>query len=259
MQLCVSNCVSLLLAGSILFVAGCSDGSNDGPASLDESLAKIEAARKDAAWGKAAAQVPAVPEAPEVTPNMPQLTLPKLDESGHEPQKGTFTVKVESSAGDFTILVHRDWAPIGAERFYRLVKDGYYDECRFFRVLPGFMVQFGMHGDPAVHKAFDQSIKDDPVTQSNKRSYVTFATAGANSRTTQIFISYGDNSYLDSDGFAPFGQVIEGMENVDAIESKHGESPDQGSIERGGNAFLQQSFPELDFVKKMSIVTETAE
>ena len=255
MRLYVSLCVVLLIAGSLLSVAGCSDGGDDGPASLDDSLAKIENARKGEALIKAAAQTPPPAGAPKVA----RPTVPPLDEVGSEPQKGTFTVKVESSAGDFTIEVHRDWAPIGAERFYQLVKAGYYDECRYFRVVPGFMVQFGMNGDPAVQQEWDRKITDDPVTQSNKRGFVTFATSGADSRTTQIFINFGNNESLDGQGFAPFGRVTEGMENVDAIESKYGESPGQGSIESGGNAYLQQSFPDLDSVKKMSIVSETAE
>ena len=253
MRLYVSHCVVLLIAGSMLSVVGCSDGGADGPASLDDSLAKIENARKTTAWSKAAAQAPAS------TPKVARPTVPPLDEARSEPQKGTFTVKVESSAGDFTIEVHRDWAPIGAERFYQLVKAGYYNECRYFRVVPGFMVQFGMNGDPAVQREWDRNIRDDAVTESNKRGYVTFATSGPDSRTTQIFINFGDNSSLDGQGFAPFGKVIEGMENVDAIESKYGESPGQGSIESGGNAYLQQSFPDLDFVKKMSILSEVAE
>lgn len=253
MRLDFSICVVLLVAGSALSVTGCSDGGTDGPATLDDSLAKIEKARKDPAWSKPAAKTPAV------TPQSGPLSAPTLEEARSGPQKGTFTVKAESSAGDFTIAVHRDWAPIGAERFYQLVKAGYYDECRYFRVVPGFMVQFGMNGDPAVQREWDRYIEDDPVSQSNKRSYVTFATSGANSRTTQIFINFDDNASLDPQGFAPFGMVIEGMENVDAINPKYGESPDQGSIKSSGNAYLQQSFPELDFVKKMSIVSETPE
>ena len=244
----LSLCGILLIAGSVLSVAGCSDGGTDGPASLDESLAKLGKAQKDAELKAVASQKPS--DVPQSEPE---------EQVGDEPHKGIFTVKVESSAGDFTIEVHREWAPVGAERFYQLVKAGYYDECRFFRVVPGFMVQFGMHGDPAVHQQWDRNIKDDSVTQSNKRSYVTFATSGPDSRTTQIFINFNDNSSLDGQGFAPFGKVIEGMENVDAIDSKYGESPDQGSIKGSGNAYLQQSFPDLDYVKKMSIVSESPE
>lgn len=249
----LSICIVLLVAGSMLSVAGCSDGGDDGPVSLDDSLASIEKARKDAEWSKVAAELPAG------TPQSTPLTPPPLVATGDEPQKGIFTVKVESSAGDYTIEVHREWAPVGAERFYQLVKAGYYDECRYFRVVPDFMVQFGMNGDPAVQREWERNIKDDPVTQSNMRSYVTFATSGPDRRTTQIFINYGDNSRLDPDGFAPFGKVIEGMENVDAINPMYGESPQQPSIGSGGNAYLQRSFPELDFVKKMSILSETVE
>ena len=248
MRRSLSLCGILLIAGSVLSLAGCSDGGNDGPASLDESLARLDKAKKDAELKATASQKPA-----DVPPSKSE------EPAGDEPQKGIFTVKVESSAGDFTIEVHRDWAPVGAERFYQLVKAGYYDECRFFRVVPGFMVQFGMHGDPAVQAQWERNIRDDSVTQSNKRSYVTFATSGPDSRTTQIFINFNDNSSLDGQGFAPFGKVIEGMENVDAIDSKYGESPNQGRIKGGGNAYLQQSFPDLDFVKKMSIVSESAE
>jgi cyclophilin family peptidyl-prolyl cis-trans isomerase len=249
----LSLCIVLLAAGSMLSVTGCSDGGDDGQVSLDDSLASIEKARKDAEWSKAAAALPA--DTPQSTP----LTAPSLEASGDEPQKGTFTVKVESSAGDYTIEVHRDWAPIGAERFYQLVKAGFYDECRYFRVVPGFMVQFGLNGDPAVQRQWERKIQDDTVTQSNKKGYVTFATSGKDSRTTQIFINFDDNSFLDAQDFAPFGMVIDGMQNVDAINSKYGETPDQGSIQSSGNAYLQQSFPELDFVKKMSIVSETTE
>lgn len=253
----LSLCIVLLVSGSLLSAAGCSDGGDDGELSLDDSLASIEKARKDAELSKAAAGSPA--RNPQSAPLASPLAAPPFEEGGDEPQQGTFTVKVESSAGDYTIEVHREWAPIGAERFYQLVKAGFYEECRYFRVLPGFMVQFGMNGNPAVQQQWDRNIQDDPVTQSNKQGYVTFATSGADSRTTQVFINFGDNSFLDSQGFAPFGKVIEGMEHVDAINSKYGESPDQGSIKADGNAYLQRSFPELDFVKKMSVVSETKE
>ena len=119
------------------------------------------------------------------------------------------------------------------------------------------MVQFGMNGDPSMQQQWDRNIDDDTVTQSNKRSYVTFATSGPNSRTTQLFINFGDNASLDGQGFAPFGKVIEGMEHVDAINAEYGESPQQGSIKSNGNAYLNQEFPKLDYIKKMSIVSET--
>ncbi|MCA9034063.1 MAG: peptidylprolyl isomerase [Planctomycetaceae bacterium] len=177
------------------------------------------------------------------------------DEGTNVPQEGTFKVKFESTAGDFVIEVNREWAPIGAQRFYDLVKSGFYDECRFFRVVPDFMVQFGLNGDPAINGQWDRNLKDDPVKQSNERGFITFAkTALPNSRTTQVFINFKANTFLDSDGFAPFGEVIEGMENVDAIYSGYGEKPDQGRIQSSGNEYLKGSFPNLDYVKKATII-----
>ena len=172
-----------------------------------------------------------------------------------------FRVRFETSEGDFVIEVHRDWAPGGAERFHRLVRDGYYDGVRFFRVISGFMAQFGIHGDPRVSALWrDRRIPDDPVRQSNTRGMVTFATAGPNSRTTQVFINYGDNSRLDGMGFSPFGRVVEGMDVVDRLYSAYGEGaprgrgPDQGRIQAEGNAYLERAFPELDYVKRATIV-----
>ena len=128
----------------------------------------------------------------------------------------TYRVKFDTSKGPFVIEVHRDWAPNGADRFYNLVKNGFFDDARFFRVVEGFMVQFGINGDPKVSAVWREArIKDDPVRISNKRTFVTFATAGPNTRTTQVFINFGDNHNLDSQGFAPFGQVVSGMKVVE--------------------------------------------
>jgi peptidyl-prolyl cis-trans isomerase A (cyclophilin A) len=152
------------------------------------------------------------------------------------------------------VQVTRAWAPKGADRFYNLVKNGYYDNSRFFRVIPHFMVQFGINGDPKIQSAWRQAnITDDPVTQSNTRGFITFATAGRNSRTTQVFINYRDNSRLDADGFAPFGQVISGMEVVDKINPEYRERPEQPLIQSQGNAYLDKEFPKLDYIKKASI------
>jgi len=238
--------ILLLIFSSILSFCGCSEAEKK--ESPEEVLAKMEKLRSEKSWEKP------VPPQPPANPG-----IAPTDPSGFAPAKGTFTVKVEASTGDFTIEVNRAWAPIGAERFYQLVKSSYFDECRFFRVVPGFMVQFGMNGDPSVQQQWDRNINDDTVTQSNKRSYVTFATSGPNSRTTQLFINFGDNASLDGQGFAPFGKVIEGMEHVDAINAEYGESPQQGSIKNNGNAYLNQEFPKLDYIKKMSIVSETKE
>lgn len=168
-----------------------------------------------------------------------------------------YKASFETSAGTFVVEVHRDWAPIGADRFYNLVKSGFFENVRFFRVIPGFMVQFGMHGDPAVGAAWrTAAIKDDPVKQSNKRGYITFATAGPNTRTTQIFINFADNASLDGQGFAPFGQVVSGMDVVDKLNASYGARPgdDQGNIAAGGNAYLEKTYPKLDLIKKATIV-----
>ena len=186
--------------------------------------------------------------------------------SGTAPESAapeTFRARFETSAGDFVIAVRRDWAPHGADRFYNLVKSGYYDGVRFFRVIPGFMAQFGIHGDPQVSATWrERSIPDDPVRQSNARGMVTFATAGPNTRTTQVFINYRDNAGLDGQGFAPFGQVVEGMEVVDRLFAGYGEGaprgrgPDQGRIQAEGNAYLEREFAKLDYVKRATVVTQ---
>jgi len=172
----------------------------------------------------------------------------------------TYKAKFDTSKGVFEIEVHRDWAPAGADRFYNLVKNGFFDNARFFRVVSGFMVQFGIHGDPNVSAQWRQArIPDDPVKQSNSRGMVTFATAGPNTRTTQVFINFADNARLDGMGFAPFGKVVSGMNVVDSLYSGYGEGapsgmgPDQGRMQQEGNAYLMKNFNKLDFIKKATI------
>ena len=171
-----------------------------------------------------------------------------------EKAPATYKVRLDTSAGPVVIQVTRDWAPLGADRFYNLVKHGFYDGVRFFRVIPGFMAQGGMNGDPAIQKIWGRNnINDDPVKQSNKRGFVTFAKTGApNSRSTQIFINYANNANLDAQGFAPFGEVISGMEVVDKFEA-YKNVPDQGLITAEGNAYLQRDYPKLTFIKKATI------
>jgi len=188
--------------------------------------------------------------APTPPPPTPDAAAPK-----------SFRVKFETTKGDFTVEVTRAWAPRGADRFYRLVTEGYFKDIRFFRVLPGFMAQFGLSGNPALNAKMETlRIPDDPVTQSNKRGMLTFATAGPNTRSNQFFINYGDNASLDIQGFSPFGRVVDGMTVVDAMYGGYGEGapngqgPSQDLIATQGNEYLQRAFPKLDYIKSATIV-----
>ena len=178
--------------------------------------------------------------------------------SSEKPGPAQYKVLLQTSRGDVTIEVIRDWAPRGADRFYTLVKDGFYDGAEFFRVIRSpepFMAQFGINGDPKVtEKWANSNLQDDPVTQHNTRGMVSFATAGPNTRTTQLFINYGDNSRLDATGFSPFGRVMSGMEVVDQFYADYGEDPDQSRIESEGNMYLKKEFPKLDYIKTAKIV-----
>jgi peptidyl-prolyl cis-trans isomerase A (cyclophilin A) len=177
-----------------------------------------------------------------------------------EKAPATYKVKFDTSKGAFVLDIRRENAPNGADRFSNLVKNGFYDDNRFFRVISGFMVQFGINGDPKVSAPWREArIKDDPVKQSNKRGFITFATSGKDSRTSQVFINFADNSRLDQMGFSSFGQVSQGMNVVDALYSGYGEGapngrgPDQGRIQSEGNAYLTRDFANLDYVKKATI------
>jgi len=174
-----------------------------------------------------------------------------------EQAPATFRARFETSQGPFLIEVQREWAPLGADRFYTLVKSGFYDGVRFFRVLNGFMAQFGLSGDPKVQSAWaSANLMDEPPKQSNLRGFVTFAKESSpNTRYTMVFINYKDNSYLDADGFAPFGQVVVGMDVVDKLYGGYGRTnvPDQRRIKSEGNAYLTADYPRLDFIKTATI------
>jgi peptidyl-prolyl cis-trans isomerase A (cyclophilin A) len=194
------------------------------------------------------------------------LAAPALGQSLSDPASlreqapATYKAKFDTSKGSFVVEVHRDWAPQGADRFYNLVKSGFYDNARFFRVISGFMVQFGINGDPQISARWREArLQDDPVKQSNKRGFITYAMGGPNTRTSQVFINFGDNSRLDRSGFAPFGRVVSGMDVVDKLNAEYGEGapqgngPAQGRVQAEGNAYLQRDFPRMDFIRKATI------
>ena len=181
----------------------------------------------------------------------------KLTEKAPETYKAQF----ETTKGKITIEVTRSLSPNGADRFYNLVRSGYFTDIAFFRVIPGFMCQFGIHGDPKVSAAWrGASISDEPVKSSNTRGAITFAKGGPNSRTTQLFINFGNNGNLDAMGFPSFGKVTEGMDVVDKINGEYGEGapsgrgPNQQRIQMEGNAYLKKDFPNLDYIKSAKIL-----
>ena len=190
--------------------------------------------------------------------NAPAVMMDPTGEQATQTAPDEFKVRFETSAGTFVIDVTRDWSPRGADRFYSLIRIGFYDDQRFFRVLPNFVVQWGMSGNPEVSTAWQTArIKDDPVKESNVPGTITFAKAGANSRTTQLFINLGDNSAsLDGQGFAPFGRVVEGMEVVGSFNAEYGSTPstNQSTIAERGNEFLNKNFPNLDYIVTAKIV-----
>ena len=219
--------------------------------------------REDTRAPSASATAAAPTAAPTVAPTTAPSPLRPLLDPPHATEQAPdrFRVRFETTKGPFVIEVTRAWAPRGADRFYNLVRVGYYDDVAFFRVIENFMVQFGIHGDPAVNAAWRQArIADDPVTQSNKRGMVTYAMAGPDTRTTQLFINFRDNTGLDGQGFSPFGRVVEGLSVVDSLYSGYGEGapsgmgPEQGRAQGEGNAYLKARFPKLDFVKAARLV-----
>jgi peptidyl-prolyl cis-trans isomerase A (cyclophilin A) len=201
----------------------------------------------------------ATPKAPEAAPGA-AMKDPSL---AKEVAPDEFKVKFETTKGNFTIAVHKKWSPLGADRFYNLVKIGYFRDIAFFRAIAGFMCQFGIHGDPAVNQVWKEaSIQDDPPAgQSNRRYTITFAKKGLpNSRSVQFFINFKDNMMLDQMGFTPFGEVVEGQAVVDQINTEYGEGaprgqgPDQMRVQAEGNAYLKADFPRLDYVKSVTLL-----
>lgn len=220
-----------------ILLAGCTRGDPEGSSSAGDSAA-----------GQSASQPAKASPVDLMTPSTLAATAPP-----------TFKVRLETTKGEVVISVQRDWAPRGADRFYNLVEAGFYDGVAFFRVIKGFMAQTGIHGDPKIAARWsDASIQDDPVHESNTRGMVSFATAGPNTRTTQFFINFADNSRLDRMGFAPFAK-IENMGVVDALYSGYGEGaprgrgPSQPRIRNEGNEYLKKDFPRLDYILKATV------
>ena len=219
------------------------------------------AAPATAVTTSAAATSPAVPPVPpndrDARPLASTLHPALLDPSkAQEKAPDVFKAKFTSTKGDFVIEAHRDWAPNGVDRFFNLVKLGFYDDTRFFRAVEGFMVQFGISGDPAVAARWQEAgFPDDPVKQSNKRGFVTFAQRPTpNSRSTQVFINYSDGNARLDNSFAPFARVVQGMEIVESLYKGYGETPNQALIQAQGNAYLDAQFPKLDGIKHAEIV-----
>lgn len=237
---------------AIWMVNGCSGGAEEAP-------------KPEPAEQPKPAPAPTPPPAPA---KAEVLSLPEghhpalLDPSkALEQAPNEYKVKFETTEGDFVVQVHRDWAPNGADRFYNLVKIGFYDQTKFFRNVDGFMVQFGISPYPSVSEQWrGATIPDDPVKEGNKPGRITFATSGPNSRTTQVFINHADNSPLDGQGFAAFGEVVEGQDVVKKLYKGYGEGPPRGRgpnqmmIQTRGNAYLDEKFPELDGVIKATVL-----
>jgi peptidyl-prolyl cis-trans isomerase A (cyclophilin A) len=243
---------AMFLAGVVL-VPACNGGSGD------QAQTQTPAQAENQTQAQAETQTQTTPAAdaqaagPLMNPRSPEMNQTAPD---------VFKARFQTSKGDFVIEAHRDWAPMGVDRFYNLVKNGFYDDVRFFRVLKGFMAQFGINGDPRISSVWRAAqIEDDPVKQQNTPGMVSYAMAGPGTRTTQLFINYNDNSGpLDPQGFAPIGQVVEGMEVVQNLYGDYGEGaprgqgPDQGRIQSQGNEYLKAEFPNLDYIIKATIV-----
>ncbi len=223
------------------------------PALLILLLASIVATSCGASDGNEAATA----SDPELEEEHPALYAPAL---AREEAPKQFRARFETTKGDFVVAVTRSWAPRGADRFYNLVRVGYFNEVSFYRVLEGYIAQFGTHGNPEVNRLWgDAAIGDDPVQESNLRGTIAFAQQAPNSRTTQMYINLRDNVDLDDSGLAPFGQVVEGMPIIDSLYSGFGELHPKGDgprpnlLQNLGNKYLKRQFPDLDYILKATI------
>ena len=198
----------------------------------------------------------AVPDSKNAEPARDEAAFAKLlnPDEFKDIAPDQFNVIVKTTKGDVKIELHRDWAPNGVDRFYNLVKGGFFNDIALFRMVKGFVVQFGIHGSPLVSGAWREAIiKDDPVRETNAKGTLTFATAGRDTRTTQLFINLQDNKRLDQMGFSPIGKIVEGMDVIENLNFEYGERPNQGRIQSQGNAYLKTQFPNLDYIVSMTI------
>ncbi len=251
----LSRLAAVAAAALLSALAGCSrPAPSPSPSPLPTPGAAVAtpAATPAPAAGASPAASPSGAPGPSAAPGRAALLDPSRATAT---APASFRVRFQTTRGSFVVAVQRAWAPRGADRFYNLVRSGFFDDAGFFRVVPNFVVQFGLNGDPTVNTAWESArIPDDPVKQTNARGRLTFATAGPGTRTTQLFINLRDNARLDQMGFAPFAEVTSGMDVVDAIYAGYRELPDQGRIRLEGNAYLKSEFPRLDFVKKADVL-----
>ncbi|MBQ1925078.1 MAG: peptidylprolyl isomerase [Proteobacteria bacterium] len=218
------------------------------------SCKSAENVSNDAAVQDVAAPAPAAAEAKAGAMDAADLSKLLQPENLTEKAPDQFVVDVQTTKGLIKLELNRAWAPKGVDRFYNLVKAGYFTDIALFRMVKGFVVQFGIHGTPIVSSVWrEANIADDPVVETNARGTIVFATAGPNTRTTQLFINLADNARLDGMGFAPIGKVIAGMDIVDGLNYEYGERPNQTKIQKEGNAYLKPNFPNLDYIERMTI------
>ena len=241
---------------SLLAILGACGGSE--PATEDVNRSSDPPAAEEALIAEPLASESV--SAKEPKPEPPPVTLPPLLNPAH-PEANVrspddYRVVLDTTKGDVVLQIYRAWAPLGADRFYNLVRAGFFADVRFFRVVDGFVAQFGMNGDPEVNSAWDVAeLPDDPsIGETNSRGRITFAHAGPNTRTTQLFLSIGNNGFLDSQGFPPFGEIVEGLSVLDSLYNGYGERPDQGRIGAQGNRYLESEFPMLDYVRRARLL-----
>lgn len=252
---------AIVAAGAVYYFVFASPRLTQGK--MDRAL-EAQRAKQGMQVAEAAENTEAKPETKTETPPAPAGAQPAEEtKSNPKPEKAwakeapnVFKVRFECSHGDFVAEFHKDWAPLGVARFHELASINFYNDARFFRVVPNFMAQFGIPADPALAAKWrEKTIKDDPVTQKNVKGMITFAkTAAPNSRSTQLFINTGVNTFLDGQGFAPIGKVIEGLDVVERINAQYGETPDQQMIQMQGNTYLEKAFPKLDYIKRIVLL-----